>query len=267
MQKTFLRALGFPVFVFFLGAACNLDPGKPLDTGIRFNVLEYHAQTDSAPETLLSMQTKKVYGCCNFRILSGLVQVGDELTVNINGIQTPGICLTALGPAGGSHLLALPEGTYSLAFAHGLHPKDSYTLIVTQASFEVKTHGSSFTEPVYTIYWRYPADSFVYVCGTTADTAWIYDDFLSVLRSQVELEEIRFPEYGERCYPRASQGHWVDMPARYFTYKTEADFDKAGEILKSYSESVLSQYSGADIFLTNWKDRSYRSWLPGGNGQ
>jgi hypothetical protein len=267
MGKTFLRALGFPVLAFFLGAACNLDPGKPLDTGIMFKVLEYHAQTDSAPVTLLSMQTKKVYSCCNYAILSGLVQLGDELTVNISGIQAPEICLPALGPAGGSHYLALPEGTYSLSFARGLQPKDTYTLTVTRASFEIKAHDSSFTEPSYTIYWRYPANSFAYVCGTMTDTTWIYDDFLAVLMSQVELEEIHFPENGEICYPRASQGHYVDMPARYFIYKTEADFEKAGEILQSYSESIVSQHSGVSIYLRNWKDRSFRSWLPGENGQ
>jgi hypothetical protein len=141
---------------------------------------------------------------------------------------------------------------------------DRYEVFVKKSSIEVTGFVSlftKFTEPEFEVFWRYPQNSFVYLCGTKTETSWIGDDFLSVLLSEVNLEEFKFPDYGEICYPRSSQGHYYDMPARYFIYKSEEDFDKAGEILKSYNESVISSYSGVGISLTNWKNKYFYSWL------
>jgi len=138
---------------------------------------------------------------------------------------------------------------------------DRYEVKVTKASIEVHKIFPIFTETEFEVFWRYPRNSFVYLCGTMTETSWICDDFLSVLLRGVDLEEFKFPDYGEISYPRSSQGHYYDMPARYFIYKSEGDFDKAGEILKSYNESIISSYSGVGISLTNWKNRYYYSWL------
>ena len=56
-------------------------------------------------------------------------------------------------------------------------------------------------------------------------------------------------------------GHHYDMPAKYFFYEKDEDFDKAGEILKSYTQNVIAQYSGVGISLINWKNKKYLSWL------
>jgi len=111
------------------------------------------------------------------------------------------------------------------------------------------------------LYWRYPPNSFAYLCGTTIETSWICDDFLDSMLYHVSIIEFEFPDSGEICYPRASQGHYYDMPARYFFYEREADFDSAGAVLKRYTEQVISQYSGVGIHLIGWNNKDYMSWL------
>jgi hypothetical protein len=48
--------------------------------------------------------------------------------------------------------------------------------------------------------------------------------------------------------------HYYDIPAKYFFYKKNEDFDKVGEILKSYTQNVIVQYSGIGISLISWKN-------------
>ena len=70
-----------------------------------------------------------------------------------------------------------------------------------------------------------------------------------------------FPEYGQIPYPASSDGHYYEMPAKYFIYENERDFETAGEILRVYSNNIVSQYEGVGIKLINWKNKIYRSWL------
>jgi hypothetical protein len=84
---------------------------------------------------------------------------------------------------------------------------------------------------------------------------------LSRLLKEVDLEEFHFPDYGEIPYPRSSEGHYYNAPARYFKYDTEEDFDRAGKLLESYAESITVNYQGVGISLANWKGRFFYSWL------
>jgi hypothetical protein len=218
------------------------------------------------PSLFLSMETEKIYGCCNFSIEAFFQHVGSLLSVDIRGIHQPDICLTALGPAFWGDFLELEEGVYSLEFLDGFQ-KNVFEVRVTQDAVTVagaSGAGGGFALPKYTAFWRYPRNSFAVLCGTMDDTAWIYDDFLSRLLAAVELQEIEFPAYGELGYPRAPQGHHIDHPARFFTYAEESDFQAAGEVLRAYVRDVMGQPQGVSIKLHNWKNESFRSWQMAG---
>jgi hypothetical protein len=207
------------------------------------------------------METEKTYGCINYQIRAEILRSGGQVDIRILGIEPPeGSCLTALGPATFREALNLPEGAYTLDISYQ-YAVDRYHLIVKDDSLQIVSTVPTFTQPDYSIYWRYPENSFVYLCGTMTETSWICDDFLSRLLSEVDLEEFTFPDFGEIPYPRSSQGHYYDAPARYFRYQSEEDFDRVGEILKSYAEAVTSNYQGVGLSLTNWKGRYFCSWL------
>jgi len=253
------------VFMFFFSMTCGVSSLHPVDSTVIFKITEGYPMYDCncQPVIVLSMETEKIYGCMNFLIESQVKRLSaDGIRVDLLGIKEPEVCLTALGPATFTAVLDLEERSYDLLFVNGLS-RDSYLLHVKPDVIQVEDQvtAGNITRPSITTYWRYPQDSFVYLCGTTEDTTWICDDFFNRLSAEIELEEFVFPDYGEICYPRSSEGYHYDMPARYFIYQSEADFDRAGEILEGYTHEVLSVNPGVMIWLKNWKDKSFRSWL------
>jgi hypothetical protein len=239
---------------------CAAPVNSPIEGKVLFKVQETYAAENTEPVLTLLMETEKVYGCCNYRIQDDLSLAGHEIRVDLQGIVVPEMCLTACGPATSYEPLALADGSYTLRFTKSLFMSNR-SLTLTPEKIEVGAAISDFVAPQARVFWRYPKNSFAYLCGTMTDTAWIYDDFLAQLRAAVPLEEITFPEYGETGYPRATQSYWNNGPARYFIYENESDFDRAGELLRVYAQQVISQHSGVGIWLLNWKNRAFRSWL------
>jgi len=263
LRKNLIQFFILFVFFCFFSSCTEWSSGYvPIKGKIFFKVVEGHREPycDCEPEIILSMWTEEIFGCCNFHIESEMLRMGNNITINLLGIYMPSVCLTALGPASSSEFLDLPEGVYSLNFVHRFD-LDRYDLIVSDSSLEVIRKNARFTEPEVEVFWRYPPNSFVYFCGTLTETSWICQDFLNILLSEVNLQEIYFPDFGEACYPRSSMGHYYDMPARYFLYESEEDFDRAGEVLEAYTHAVIENYSGVSLSFMNWKDKHYASWL------
>jgi hypothetical protein len=251
----------FILSVFFV--CCAIPEKSPIEGKVLFKVQETYYAENTEPVMTLLMETEKVYGCSNYQIEHTVSIAGKEIHVDLQGIYKGG-CDTSLGPASSREPLNLVDGSYVLRFTKGLFSSNS-SLAVTPEKIEIGAVGLDFIIPQATVFWRYPKNSFAYLCGTTTDTAWIYDDFLAQMRTAVPLEELTFPDYGEIGYPGATQGHWYDGPARYFVYESESDFDSAGELLRTYTQQIISQYSGVAIWLLNWKNRSFRSWLMAGS--
>lgn len=260
-----LRVFVFCLFLVsaFFATRCSISDLLPVEGKIFFSVMEIHRSYDCncAPDITLTMKTEKSYSCLGYQIKTEMFRSGGQIDLKILGIKPPkGFSLPALGPAATSKLLDLPEGTYALNLYYN-YAVDHYHLIVKADSLQVVSTVPSFSQPEFTIFWRFPPNSFAYLCGTMTETSWICDDFLSRLLKEVDLEEFQFPDYGEIPYPRSSEGHYYNAPARYFKYDTEEDFDRAGELLKSYAESITVNYQGVGISLANWKGRFFYSWL------
>ena len=238
------------------------DRTRALDSDVIFNLSEGYKDylVIDEPRIRLLLRTEVIYGCCNYSILSDVSFEPRGIGVDIRGIYTPEICLTATGPAKYSLLFDIQNGIYLLTFSNGDFT-DRYTLEVTDSFIRISEVASQFTKPEYKLYWRYPPNSFAYLCGTTHGTMWIWEDFLNVLLDELELEKFEFPNTGVIPYPHSTSGYYVNMPGLYFTYDDETDFEKAGELLKAYSKDVISNYSGVGITLVNWKNKRYLSWL------
>jgi hypothetical protein len=258
-------------FVLLIGVLCVLhgcgifdtdSELAPIEGEISFSVKEGYADylEIAEPKIFLSLSTEKIYPCCNWSIVSKIVFQRDVISVELLGIYIPDICLTALGPATSKSFLGLVEGQYVLKFSYR-SVTDIYDLVLSDSSIAIKEIASTLTTPSCTLFCRYPRKSFAYICGTTDETSWVYKDFLDTLLSKVDLEEFHFPDYGEIPYPQSSSGHSCDMPAKYFLYEKEPDFERAGEILESYTKSVIVQHPGASISLINWMNKRYCSWL------
>jgi len=249
-------------------SGCTPQNLHPLEGRLFFAVHEAYPGGEEGvePSLLLSMETEMIYGCCNYSIDAVIHHLGALLSVDIRGIQQPDFCLTALGPANLGRFLEPEEGTYSLEFSDG-PKKNVYELRVSQESVTITGEGSrlgGFAQPEYEVFWRYPTDSFAVMCGTTTDTAWVFEDFLARLQAAVDIQEHEFPSYGEIGYPRAPQGSQVNHPARYFIYGDETGFAAAGDVLRTYVRDVIGGFQGVHIWLLNWKNESFRSWQMAG---
>ncbi len=231
---------------------------RSIECNIIFSVEEGYKNyvAINEPEIKLSMVTEEWYPCCNWSILSYLVVGKNRISVDLIGIYEPRYCSMSFGPATSFSFLNISNGEYPLYFTYrGV--TDKYKLTVTDSTIQIIKVFSQFTQPEFTLFWRCPSNSFVYLCGTTTETSWICEDFLDTLLNEIHLEEFQFPDSCGILYPRSSMGYYYDMPAKYFRYKNDVDFDKAGEILESYTHS----HSGMGISLINWKNKSFHSWL------
>ncbi|MCX6841587.1 MAG: hypothetical protein NTX53_04800 [candidate division WOR-3 bacterium] len=249
------------VALLLIPVGCSRDNLEPLEGKVVFSIREaYDPPHDSGyPRIELSMATEKIYPESYLSIAAGVWIDGPLVAVDIDGIHYPDVLLTMPGPAVFTWPLDLAGGRYVCRFSYGGHD-DTYFLTVTDSSIRVSGTEGSITKPPTALCWRHPVNSFAYVCGTTEEDTWVYDDFLDSLRDQVSLTEFGFPDSGVIPYPRSSSGHHRDMPAKYFLYQNDADFEEAGRVLKEYSKNVLGQRQGIGIMLVDWKNKRHTSW-------
>jgi hypothetical protein len=68
--------------------------------------------------------------------------------------------------------------------------------------------------------------------------------FLDTLKQVLNIDEFEFPQYGEIPYPKEPQGHYWDMPARYFYYNSEDDFKNIEDILRDFKGNYIKDKEG-----------------------
>jgi len=262
--KSFVLSMFITSILIFPGCDTFDSSGSKLrsiDSKIIFRVEEGYKNIVSIakPEIKLSMVTEEWYPCCNWSIISYLSVGINRISIDLIGISEPRYCDFMFGPATSFSFLKLANGEYPLYFTYkGV--TDKYSLAVTDSTIQIGKEYSQITQPEYALYWRCPPNSFVYLCGTTTEDRWICEDFLDTLLSRIELKEFQFPDSGEIFYPRSSMGHYYDMPAKYFIYTNDPEFDKTGELLISYTQNLIN-CAGIGISLINWKNKQYHSWL------
>ena len=230
---------------------------------INFEVREdHHPYWDSEgdPAIFIFLKTSRIYGCCNFNIRSQVAINSNDVVVKIVNIEEPSVCLTVLGPATARHWLGIPPGQYNLRFEHGASA-DSYSMVVTNSEITVHGNNGAFASPSTRMYQRYPQRSFVFLCGTTTETSGSCEEFYKTLLNAGSFKEYSFPQEANLPYPRKSDGYCYNMPAKYFTYEHEADYTKAGELLRKFKLDVIKDKMGIGLELSNWRNKRYQSWI------
>lgn len=251
-----------------LNAQCDVfeasDGGvvDPLDSRIGFWIGETYPEYDyvGEPSLVLFMTTEKEYPCCNYSIANMVVRGTDMIVVELLGIHKPSMCLTAIGPATSRSKLSLTPGKYTLYFSHD-EGVDEFSVTLTDSSISVAGDTSRYTVPSKPLVWRYPPRSFAYLCGTRTEESWICSEFLDSLLVAGLYEEYHFPDSGYIPYPGSSAGHYYDMPAMYFRYENEVDFEEAGAILERYAKTTTYLHSGVGLSLISWRNKGYYSWM------
>lgn len=254
------------VFVI-MNVSCDVaDPDEgnvePIEGRVRFWIGEAYdpPHMTGSPSLTLFMTTEHDQPCCNFSILNWILEGESSIKVYLLGIYRPEICLTAIGPAASRSSLNLTPGKYLLSFNLDGNI-DEFSLTISDSSISVIGDGSQFMIADKPLVWRYPPQSFAYLCGTTTETSWICDEFLDSLMVTGLFEPFQFPDSGYVPYPESSGGYYYEMPALYFRYAEEADFAAAGAVLERYSKTTISMHSGAGLSLINWRNRRYYSWI------
>lgn len=256
------------ISLFLISTGCSELPGTNEDTelisiekGLRFTVMETHDQRHQVnvpvePFIQLQLETKGVFSCLGYGLVSNLSSSQSDLMVEILGVEKPdGLCLTAVGPAVNRFQLDVIPGEYKLAFRHNGTTRP-YQLMVTDSSLQVSGEASFITPDIKT-FWRYPEQSFAYLCHSTSDTRWMCEEFKQMLNDSLEILPFTFPDYGTKPFPGVGKTYDI---ASYYRYSEESVFQEAGEMLEAYTDSVVSQQDGAYLSIISWKNQGFRSW-------
>jgi carboxypeptidase family protein len=216
--------------------------------------------TPEIPKIYLNMRTEVNFNCSNYAILTQNSFQNNLVGINFVRIDLPGgVCLTSIGPATSRIPFNVSPNNYSISIFFE-DVEDKYDLLVTDTSLTAQSVETYFTKLDYNKYWRKPVNSFVYLCGTSSRTDWIYNDFIDTLKSKVSITELFFPEDGVKPYASSTSGHEINHPARYFNYDNDADFESMGLILENYSTEVIGNSNGVAVSLRNWKNQFFYSW-------
>jgi hypothetical protein len=265
MKKNIIVSAAFIIMVL-LQSCSNVEPvtSKAIDSKVIFKFYEWYPVNNGnqtgAPEMYLGIYTEKAYPCCNYTLNSTKVINGKDISITLNSLIEPDICLTAFGPATENLPFKLQNGEYNFSINLN-HVKNNYTVNVSNKNITVKANSGDNTTPLYHNYYRYPANTFVYMCGTTLTSKYIYEDFLDTLKSKINIVEYKFPEDGQKPYPNSMGGHYYEPHAKYFTYQSEEDFDKIGKTMNAYIKSHLNDWEGVGISITNWLNKNFYSWI------
>lgn len=235
---------------------------SPLDSKINFKVIESYDnyETVSSPEIFVELISEKIYGCSNYGIVTNY-KIGDKtIDINILGIDKPGVCLTALGPATGRIKLGELSGIYEIKI-RGDGFADNYNLLISDSLIILDGKETPNTNPLIHFLYRYPKNSFAYLCGTTLSDTSICEGFIDTLGSVINITEFNFSDIAEIPYPSSSQGHYYDANAKYFYYESEEEFDKIKEVMKSYKQTYFPNDNGVGLTIINWMNKKIHSWL------
>lgn len=245
------------------------DTYDPIEGKVFFHFREMFESSDEKeqPRITLILRTEKLYSHGGLEIASEMALEKNTINIKINGIKHQNVGTDAFTYARWKTFLDIPNGNYELTFSRNWnHPKrtaclDTCIVLVDEKSIRVKKTTQNFTDTDYDLYWRYPQNSFAYICGTLVQDSCMCTVFLDSLKKIIDIEQFIFPNEGIKPYPLYSSGHYYDTPAQYFKYFDEQDYLKAGEFLKNYSKEVLKDYEGLSISLIGWNNVNYMSWV------
>lgn len=216
------------------------------------------SNTVETPTLKLRLKTVDEFSCVNYGLITTEFINDDEFIIRFEEITEPTQCLTAMGPAVSE--INLTENIKKLVFING-NIIDIYSINIDNQKIDISLIENNFTTSLYDKTYRYPENSFAFVCGTNSNNTQLYDDFLTILLNNQELTAFEFIGAGRVPYPETSSGHWVNHPSRYFTYTNVSEFESLGQILSDFTDQNIIPNSGVSIRLISWDNRKHLSWI------
>lgn len=228
------------------------DPGPlPIEDGVFVSVMgrpvvNYYPRDANI---LISIRTKKIFGCINYYIENTFEQDANDLTMDLLDIGIDGVCFTALGPATASKYLQLDSRKYNFHLFNGSE-EDVYRLLIEDDRIDIVPVLTSFSDPAYTTFWLSPENSFALYCYVLNNAGYTCDDFKTYMNTRMKIKKFAFPEEGEKPYPP-----WGE----YYKY-CFAEWDDVEAAFIEYCGSVLPPYNGdVTIMMISWEGKYLRS--------
>ena len=257
-----MKPLHVLLFIFIL-VSCEPKETTIIDDEILATDIElypeevYSGNDQSLPILKLTLRTSEIYPCFNYKIDFSKSFEKDEMTVIINNIHKPGICLTAFGPDIAT--LELPETTQMLKIVRA-DQTDIYEVKINTEQIEILPRTTEFTDLINPITFRYPENSFAVVCGTNLDQTDLCANFFEKLDDMQSLSSYTFPENGRTPYPDSSSGNWNNTSSRYFIYENETALIEAVEQFEMFTQENLNRDDGNSLSIITWDNQSYYSY-------
>lgn len=229
--------------------------------GISSNLLldireTYPNREISEPTLTFFVETEEQYPCYNYQIIAQTSLKNGLLNIDILGTDIGDLCLTAFGPA--ILTFELDESVDMITIANN-GKKDTYLISIIESSVKINSSRSTFSSFEYNTYFRFPENSFAYLCGTLVEDSNVCDEFEQFLKNNLTLEEFEFPLNGKVPYPHSSDGYWSNAPAKYFKYQDSNDLTKAGELLNDFYTTELSNKEGLGLSIVGWNNVYFRN--------
>lgn len=239
----------------------DFDSVTPLDSKVEFKVVESYDyyETIAPPQIFIEMITEKIYPCSNYGITTDHTIGNKSIDIEIIGIYKPGVCLTALGPARASIKLGEISGVYEIMI-HGKGFTDEYNLLISDSLIILDGNETPNTKHSTDFMYRYPKNSFAYLCGTTISHTMICQDFIDTLKSVINISEFHFSDIAEIPYPTSSQGYYYNADARFFYYESGDDFEKISDVMKTFKQNHFPDDNGIGLSVINWMNIRIYSW-------
>jgi hypothetical protein len=212
----------------------------------------------SDPTLTVALRSEHFFSCLNDHLDHLYQRRGTVLDISLTGVSIGPVCLTALGPATAAIQPNLSNGIDLLNISMDGRT-DSYDVEISDSAVRLTPRDTVVSGPEPQLVWRYPPQSFAYYCGTLTHDTWLCDAFRDSLQSKLSLILLQPPSFGVWPYPLRSEGYDDNASARFYRYATEADFDSAGAMLRSFAQAHLQQRSGVGLSLRNWRNAYYHS--------
>jgi len=227
--------------------------GDSISTNFDFMPIELLIGVDNPPKLKIKFVTTKIFSCFDYSLISTNFIKGNSFIIRFEKAVRPRYCSAAFGPA--KSMIDLPENINQLVIING-NNIDIYDININKELISISSKKNKFTNCLYPQTFRYPKNTFVYICKNNLVNEYIYNDFLKILRDNHLFTEHYFEGDGRIPYPDRSTGHWSNYPSRFFRYKNESDFEKAKKLLDDFAKKNKE----AKILLKNWKNRKYSVW-------
>lgn len=255
------------ILLIALLSGCNIFDTKSIypeagiaDDGLVIFFQEYHENhLVSDPELVLVMRTKKILDCYNYFIEHTKFKTEELIDIRLLGIGLDSYCATAHGPATSRVPFEDVEGKMEMVISDGFL-RDRFEINVTREKVDIAPIEAAFTEAGYMRYYRKPGNSFHFFCQTQDSMTHLCQDFHDAMVNELEITEFEFPDDGFNPYNGMYNDIQIFNVSRFYTYVTEDEFHKAGELLESYTHENMAGTQGNSLSIYNWRNTGYRSW-------